>query len=188
MDAAKPMRADALRNREALIQAARTVFEGGDELRFDDFAKLAGVGTGTLYRHFPTREALVAAVYQHEVASLCDRARQLHATLPAAQALAIFLREFVDYLEPRERLARTLAALMATHSDEFSEGSRALEDAVTELVASGVAEGSIRRDANAGSVMMALHGVSGARDRPNWRAEADGLIALLVEGLRQTRR
>jgi hypothetical protein len=79
---------------------------------------------------------------------------------------------------------RTLAALMSTHSDEFSEGSQALERAVTELVASGVAEGSLRHDANAGAVMLALHGVGGAHDRANWRAEADGLVALLVDGLR----
>ena len=76
VDVTKPLRADAKRNREALIVAARQVFETGDEIRFDDFARRAGVGTGTLYRHFPTQDALVAAVYQEEVATLCQRAQE----------------------------------------------------------------------------------------------------------------
>jgi AcrR family transcriptional regulator len=188
MNATKPLRVDAQRNREAILAAARKVFEAGDyDLRFDDFAKLAGVGTGTLYRHFPSREVLVAEVYQEEVANLCERARELQATLPAADALALFLREMVDYMEPRQGLARTLAALMAPRSDEFSEGSRALEQAVTELVAAGIAEGAIRDDVDAGAVMMALHGIGAAHDRPNWRPEADGVATLLIDGLRRPR-
>jgi AcrR family transcriptional regulator len=85
MTADKPLRADARRKREALLATARELFDAGGffDLRFDDFARLAGVGTGTLYRHFPTREALAEAVYHGEVAALCDRARQLQATLPA---------------------------------------------------------------------------------------------------------
>ncbi len=100
MTADKPLRADARRNREALLAKAREVFDAGGffDLRFDDFARLAGVGTGTLYRHFPTREALAEAVYHGEVAALCDRARRLQATLPAAEALATFLRGMVDHI------------------------------------------------------------------------------------------
>src|SRR6187551_402254 len=99
MTAPKPLRADARRNRDALLATAREVFDSGDffDLRFDDFARLAGVGTGTLYRHFPTREALAEAVYHEEVATLCDRLRQLRAALPAAEALAAFLRGMVDH-------------------------------------------------------------------------------------------
>lgn len=185
MESTRPLRADALRSREALIAAARKVFETGNyDLRFDDFAKLAGVGTGTLYRHFPTREALASAVYQDEVANLCERARQLRATLPAAEALAVFLHELVEYMQPREGLARTLAALVAPRLDEFSEGSRALEQAVAELVAAGVAEQTIRNDVGSGAVMMALHGIGSAHDRTDWRVEADGVITLLLDGLR----
>ncbi len=186
MDAAKPLRADAQRNRGAIVAAARTVFETGDfDLRFDDFAPLAGVGTGTLYRHFPNREALIMAVYREEVASLCDRACELQHTLPASEALAAFLLEFVEFMETRYGLARTLAALMATRSEEFAEGSRELEQAVTELVAAGVGDGTFRDDVSAGAVMMALHGIGGARDRPEWRAEARGVVTLLVDGLRR---
>ncbi|MBB5803346.1 AcrR family transcriptional regulator [Saccharothrix ecbatanensis] len=187
MTADKPLRADAQRKREALLAKAREVFDTGDffDLRFDDFARLAGVGTGTLYRHFPTREALAEAVYHGEVAALCERARQLQATLPAAEALTTFLRGVVDHMDAHEGLARTLATLMADRSSVLAEGSRALEQAVTDLVTTAVREGAVRDDVDAGTVMMALHGIGAAHDRPDWRAEADGVITLLLDGLRR---
>jgi AcrR family transcriptional regulator len=182
----KPLRADAQRKRAALLATAREVFDAGDffDLRFDDFARLAGVGTGTLYRHFPTREALAEAVYHGEVVALCDRARELQATLPAAEALATFLRGMVDHIDAHEGLARTLATLMADRSSVLAEGSRALEQAVTDLVAAAVREGAVRDDVDAGAVMMALHGIGAAHDRPRWRAEADDVITLVLDGLR----
>ena len=181
----KPLRADAQRKREALLATAREVFDAGEffDLRFDDFARLAGVGTGTLYRHFPTREALAEAVYHGEVAALCDRARQLQATLPAEQALTTFLRGMVDHIDAHQGLARTLATLMADRSGVLAEGSRALEEAVTDLVAAAVRDGTVRDDVDAGAVMMALHGIGAAHDRPDWRAEADGVITLVLDGL-----
>jgi AcrR family transcriptional regulator len=183
---AKPLRADARRNHDALVATARQVFDAGRffDLRFDDFAALAGVGTGTLYRHFPTRGALAEAVYREEVASLCDRARDLRATLPAAEALAAFLRGMVDYLDSHRGLARTLATLMANAAGAQAEGGRALEQAVTELVADAVRAGTVRDDVGTGTVMMALHGIGAAHDRPDWRAEADGVITLVLAGLR----
>jgi AcrR family transcriptional regulator len=189
MTARKPLRADAQRNREALLAKARELFATGDffDLRFDDFARLAGVGTGTLYRHFPTREAMAEAVYHEEVAALCDRARELRETLPAEDALATFLRGMVDYLDVHQGLARTLATLMATGSGALTEGSRALEQAVTDLVAAAVASGAVRDDVGVGTVMMALHGIGSAHDRPDWRAEADGVITLVLDGLRRSR-
>jgi AcrR family transcriptional regulator len=187
MNTAKPLRADAQRNREALLAAAREVIDAGDffDLRFDDFARLAGVGTGTLYRHFPTREALAEAVYHEEVATLSERARELRATLPAVDALAAFLRGMVDHMDTYQGLARTLATLMATRSSAPAEGGQALELAVAELVADAVRDGAVRDDVDAGAVMMALHGIGAAHDhRPGWRAEADGVITLLLDGLR----
>ncbi|WP_123605574.1 TetR/AcrR family transcriptional regulator [Micromonospora sp. Llam0] len=192
--APKPLRADAQRNRAALLATARKVFATGAffDLRFDDFARLAGVGTGTLYRHFPTREALAEAVYREEVATLCGRARDLQATLPAAEALATFLRGMVDYLHAHAGLARTLATLMttgasaSTGSGTLAEGSRALEQAVTDLVAAAVSSGAVRDDVSAGAVMMALHGIGAAHDRDDWRAEADGVITLVLDGLRRS--
>lgn len=181
----KPLRADARRKREALLATAREVFDAGDffDLRFDDFARLAGVGTGTLYRHFPTRETLAEAVYHGEVAALCDRARQLQATLPAAEALATFLRGMVDHIHAHQGLARTLATLMATGSDTLAEGSKALEQAVTAMVTAAMQDGTVRDDVSAGAIMMALHGIGAAHDRPDWRTEADGVITLVLDGL-----
>ena len=185
MTAPKPLRADAQRNREALLAKARELFDAGDfDLRFDDFARLAGVGVGTLYRHFPTREALAEAVYHEEIATLCDRARQLQATLPAEEALTTFLRGMVGYLDAHQGLARTLATLMATRSGALAEGTQALERTVTDLVAAAVKDGAIRDDVGAGAVMMVLHGVSAAHDHPGWRAKADGVITLMLDGLR----
>ena len=186
MTSSRPLRADARRNRDALIARAREIFVAGDDdVRFDDFASLAGVGTGTLYRHFPTREALAAAVYQEEVAALVALAGQLRATLPAGEALAAFLRSMVDHIEAHQRLARRLSALLAAAPDMARSG-QALEQAVAELVAAAVQEGAIRDDVPAGAVMMALHGIGAAHDRPHWRAEADDVITLVLDGLRPT--
>ena len=180
----KPLRADARRNRDALITKGREIFADGDEgLRFDDFAHLAGVGTGTLYRHFPTRETLAAAVYEEEVATLCELARSLRETLPAGEALTAMLRRMVDHIDAGQTLARRLATLLATAPDQMARTGRALELAIAELVADGVKAGILRDDVPAGAVMMALHGIGAAYDRPEWRAEADGVITLVIDGL-----
>jgi len=183
----KPRRADARRNRDALVAAGRELFAAGDEsVRFDDFAGHAGVGTGTLYRHFPTRESLAAAVYEQEVATLCELARELRQALPPGEALTTLLRRMVDHIDADQTLARRLATLLAAAPDEMARGGRELELAVAELVADGVRAGVVRDDVPAGAVMMALHGIGAARDRPDWRAEADGVITLVIDGLART--
>ncbi len=189
MTSSKPLRADARRNRDALIARAREIFDAGDDdVRFDDFAGMAGVGIGTLYRHFPTREALAAAVYRQEVAILCELASRLHATLPPGEALAAFLRSMVDHIDAHQRLARRLAALLAAAPDEMARSGQDLEQAVADLVAAAVEDGAIRDDVPAGAVMMALHGIGAAHSRPDWRAEADAVITLVLDGLRQDNR
>ena len=186
MTAAKPLRADARRNRDALLAKARELFAGGCfDLRFDDFAKLAGVGTGTLYRHFPTRAALAEAVYREELTAMCTRARELQATLPAAEALAVFLRGFVGHLHAHQGLARTLDTLMATRSDALAEGGHELGQVMADLLAAGVEEGAIRDDVSAGAVMMVLHGICAACSPPGSRADADGAVTLMLDGLRR---
>lgn len=185
MPDAKPLRADAQRNRDVLIARGREIFSAGDEgIRFDDFARLAGVGTGTLYRHFPTREALAVAVLQQETAILCDLARELQAALPPGEALATFLRRFVAHIDAHHHLARRLAALVATAPSGPAANGRELDHAVAELMAAAANNGAIRVDIPAEAVMMALHGISAAHDRPNWRADADHVITLVLDGLR----
>ncbi|MFI5957638.1 TetR/AcrR family transcriptional regulator [Cryptosporangium sp. NPDC051539] len=185
MTEAKPLRADARRNRDALVTKARELFaDGGFDLRFDDFAKLAGVGTGTLYRHFPTREALAEAVYREELVAMCDRARELQATLPADEALESFLRGLLSHLNAHEGLARSLATLMATRTGALAEGAQALGQVINDLLAAAVRTGAVRDDVGAGAVMMAFQGICASYDHPAYRADADGVITLVLDGLR----
>ncbi|MFI5934462.1 TetR/AcrR family transcriptional regulator [Actinoplanes sp. NPDC051494] len=186
MTAAKPLRADARRNRDALLAKARELFASGCfDLRFDDFARLAGVGTGTLYRHFPTRAALAEAVYREELTALCVRARELRATLPAVEALAAFLHGFVDHLHTHQGLARTLATLMAGRSDTLADGGRDLDLAIADLLAAGVEEGTIRDDVGSGAVMTVVQGICNTCEQPGSRADADGAVTLVLDGLRR---
>jgi len=179
MSDAKPLRADARRNREAILIAARDVFDNGEELRFDDFAARADVGVGTLYRHFPTREALAVAVYQGEVQALCERARD--STLPPADALASFLRNFAEYLIRHGALARTLAALVDPAVQR--DGGNELEETVADLMARAVSQGAIRDDAMPGAVMVVLHGLGSAIGRADWELESKAAVELLIRGL-----
>ena len=186
MTAAEPLRADARRNRDALLAKARELFANGCfDLRFDDFARLAGVGTGTLYRHFPTRAALAEAVYREELTAMCARARELQAALPAVEALAAFLHGFVSHLHTHQGLARTLATLMAARSDALADGGRELDRVITDLLATGVEEGTIRDDVRAGAVMMVLQGICTACDQLGSRDDADGAVTLVLDGLRR---
>lgn len=186
MVAAKPLRADARRNRDALLTKARELFaDGRFDLPFDEFARLAGLGTGTLYRHFPTRAALAEAVYREELAALCGRGRTLLATRPPAEALATFLRGFVAHLYGHEGLARTLASLLTAHPDTLEDGGRELGQVITDLLGAGVEEGTIRGDAGAGAVLMVLQGICTACGHPGTRADADGAVTLVIDGLRR---
>lgn len=185
MTAAKPLRADARRNRDALLAKAREIFDAGDhDLRFDDFARLAGVGVGTLYRHFPTREALAEAVYREEVAAMCAHARDLGTTLPPVAALEAFLRGFVSHLHNHRGLAHALATLMATRSGAMTEGGEELAQAIGELLAAAADEGTIRDDVGVGPVMMVLHGICAAYFNPSGPSDADSAVTLVLDGLR----
>jgi AcrR family transcriptional regulator len=180
----KPLRVDARRNRDALIAKAREVFAaGGFDMRFDDFARLAGVGIGTLYRHFPTREALAEAVYREEITAMCDRARELRTTLPGDEALTTFLRGFMTHLHANQGLGRTLTALMATRTGTLAEGTRELGQAFADLLTAGAADGTLRDDIGAGAVLMALHGICATYDDPTSHPDADDLITLILDGL-----
>jgi AcrR family transcriptional regulator len=177
------LRADAKRNRDAIVAAAREAFEAGDfGLRFDDFAGLAGVGTGTLYRHFPTRAALAAAVFRDEADGLQRRARELGETLAPLDALETYLHEFVTYLDAHKGLAFALVRL--TGPDAVADGGRAIEAAIGELVTRAAAAGTIRNDVQASAVLIALHGITATHGQPGWTTDAHGLVSLVIDGLR----
>jgi len=176
----RALRADARRNRDAIVAAARDVFDHDEQLRFDDFATRAGVGVGTLYRHFPTREALAAAVYQGEVAALCAEAR--NPTRLAVEKLDAFLRGFVEYLIAHAGLARTLAAVVdpAVQAD----GGMELESTVADLLKEAANDGAVSSEVAVGAVMIVLHGIGSATDRPLWAAESRAAVELMLAGLR----
>lgn len=175
----KALRADARRNREAIIAAARSVFDGGERLRFDDFAARAGVGVGTLYRHFPTREALAVAVYEEEVARLCEQARD--PSRPASERLDAFLHTFVEYVIQHAGLARALAASVDPMTQ--AAGGNELECLVADLMTEAIVDGTVRTDASPGVVMMMLHGVTSSIDRPSWASEAQEVANYIIRGL-----
>lgn len=180
MPETKPLRSDARRNRDAIIAAARAVFENDEQLRFDDFAARAGVGVGTLYRNFPTRQALAAAVYEGEVVALCDHARD--ATRSPAENLDAFLRAFVEHVLSHAGLARILATVV-DHAT-LAEGGDVLERTVGELIGAAIADGTVRADADPGAVMTLLHGIGSAADRPQWASESRAAIEIVIAGLK----
>jgi AcrR family transcriptional regulator len=190
----RPLRADARRNRDALVATAREVVDAGTffDVRFDDFAALAGVGTGTLYRHFPTRQALAEAVYREEIHRLGERAGELRQDLPGFEALSTFLHEMVDLVRDHRGLARTLATLLGPGAapGQLAEGTRVLEQAVGGLVDAAVQDGTARPDVEAahvvGALVTALHGIGAVHDRPRSEPEARTLLTLLLDGLRRT--
>jgi len=175
----KALRADARRNRDAIVAAARQVFDSDEQLRFDDFAARAGVGVGTLYRHFPTREALAAAVYEGEMIALRDQARD--PTRSARENLDAFLRGFVDYLVDHSALALTLAGVVDAATQ--AGGGNELERTVADVMSRAADDGAIRGDVSPGAVMIVLHGIGSATDRPLWASESRAAVELLIAGL-----
>jgi AcrR family transcriptional regulator len=175
------MRADARRNRDAIVAAARDVFERDEHVRFDDFAARAGVGVGTLYRHFPSRDALTAAVYEGEVASLCAQARD--PARSAEENLEAFLRGFVEYMVAHAGLARTLATVV--DPTVLADGGIELEGTVADLLTRAALDGAIRNDVAVGAVMIVLHGIGSAIDRPLWVSESRAAVDLLLAGLKR---
>jgi AcrR family transcriptional regulator len=119
--AARPLRADAQRNRDALLEAASAAFaENGVDTSLEDVAKRAGVGIGTLYRHFPTRDALIEAAYRRGVEQLCDAADELRATHPGDEALELWMQRFVGYVATKRGLAGALKLGDGDHAELFA--------------------------------------------------------------------
>lgn len=186
MNAPKPLRADAQRNRDALLRAAREIFaEEQADVPFEDVARRAGVGAGTLYRHFPNRDALITAVFEGEVVALRDRAYHLMETSPPDEALATFLREMVDHMYSQRGLGRTFFAASEIAGGDLGGDGQVLEEAVTAILRHGVEQGVLRDDISAGTLMLALHGIGLASVHSERRVEADGVVQLMIDGLRR---
>jgi AcrR family transcriptional regulator len=183
--AAKPLRADAQRNRDTLVEVAAAAFaDHGVDASLEEIARQAGVGIGTLYRHFPTREHLVEVVYRREVEGLCHAADELALHHPPDVALEQWMQRFVDYIATKRGLATSLRILLNTNSTLFSDTSGRVSLALRRLVEAAVAAGSIRSDVDASDVLHALGGIYSAPDTKDWRDRSRRLVSLLMDGLR----
>ena len=180
----KAKRVDAQRNHDALLEAAADAFtERGIEASLEDVARRAGVGIGTLYRHFPTREALVEAAYRRGLETLCDQATQLGQDLPPAEALEAWMQAFVGYAATKRGLGAVLK-LAANKAELFAEVRARIRTAMDGLVSAAVAAGEIRPDANAADLLGAVSGVCMISDQPDWQDQSRRLVGLLMDGLR----
>ena len=178
-------RADAGRNRERLIDAAKAAFaEAGPGAPLDTIARRAGVGIGTLYRHFPSRESIIEAVYRREVTQLGDAAGRLLVEHPPADALHAWMRLFVDYIATKKVIAPALGAIAAGRADVFAVYGERIPAAMTLLVREAAASGAIRADANPDDLLRALLGFTYGNADPAWRGSALRLIDLVMDGLR----
>ena len=178
-------RADARRNRDRLLDAAVRAFSaGGPDDTLEAIARDAGVGIGTLYRHFPTRDALVEATYRNELARLCDAAAELLQTLPADRALRVWMDRFVDYMTTKRGMADALRAVIASGGNPYAQSRDRLVATLTDLLRAGAAAGTVRTDVAPGDVLAGLSGVSLAAGEPAQRDQARRLLDLLMDGLR----
>lgn len=181
----RPMRADARRNRDAVFAAAAEAFAArGVEASLEDIARQAGVGIGTLYRHFPTREALVFGTYQHEVELLSQSAPELAAELPPAEALREWMRRFVRYAATKRGVVGMLKTMMETDAELFVQTRRLVHDAAEQLLVGAARAGEIRVDISADDLMRSIGGICMASDQSGRPDGAARLVDLVFDGLR----
>ena len=181
----RPMRADAQRNRARLLEAAVRAFsQDGPEVTLDAIAKDAGVGIGTLYRHFPTREALVEAAYRNELARLCDAVPELLRDLPPDEATRRWMDRFVDYMTTKRGMAEALRAVIASGRNPYEQSRGQLIAAITTLLRAAGEAGMLRRDIEPADVLASLGGVSLTAGESAQREQAGRLLDLLMDGLR----
>jgi AcrR family transcriptional regulator len=180
----RSMRADARRNREKLLFAAAELFAAsGVEVSLDAVAQRAGVGIGTLYRHFPTREALVEAAYRNEVERLCEAAEELQRANPPDVALAEWMDRFVSYAATKRGMSDVLHSVVASNSDLFAQTRARLLAVITSLLDAATAAGTIRSDVDAEDVLRAMNGIWQVTEQ-DWQERARRLLTLLMDGLR----
>jgi AcrR family transcriptional regulator len=183
------VRADAQRNRRRLVEVARRAFAAGEgKVSLEAVAREAGVGIGTLYRHFPNREALVAAVYRAERGRLAEAAGELLAEQAPDRALRAWMGLFADYVATKREMADSLRALVADGTVTRSEAREELSGAVRQLLDAGAAEGTLRADVDAEDLVLGVVGIFIVCGLPEDRDRAARLLDLLMDGLRPDRR
>jgi AcrR family transcriptional regulator len=182
------MRADARRNHDRLLAEARTVFaEHGTDASLEDVARRAGVGIGTLYRHFPNRHALMSAVFEDAVNELLSRARELLTTPDACQALLTWLHEVVTHAAVYRGLSRALMSVSSTDSaSALSRCGTPMREAGAALLTRAQEAGAVREDVQIADLLRLTHAIALAvEESPEDPALADRLLTLTLNGLKR---
>jgi AcrR family transcriptional regulator len=178
-------RADAIRNRERILELAKEAFtRSGVNINLDELAREVGIGPGTLYRHFPTREALLEAVYRSEVERLAAAEREFTATMSPVEALRSWMLLFVDYIAAKQIIAAALNTMVGGPSKVFESTGHLVKGAIHRLVTRAMESGDIRPDLEPLDLLRALIGVSNVASGPGWQQSARRLVEILIAGSR----
>lgn len=177
-------RADAERNRERLLAAAVKAFAQSAEVPLEDVARRAHVGIGTLYRHFPTRAALIEAAYRHEVVRLCAPLAGSSRTLGPEATLRAWMERFIQYVAAKRGMIDALRSVLSADSELYAHTREQIVTALRSLLSDAAASGAIRSDADAEDVLRALQGVWQVTSEAEWQDKARRLLNLLMDGLR----
>ena len=182
---ARKPRTDALRNRKRILEVAKTAFtRQGANASLEEIAKQAGVGTGTLYRHFPTRDELIEGVYRNEVEKLAAAAARFAETMSPLEALRAWMVLLVEYIAAKHVIAPALNAIAGGPS-RLHEGSRTMiHAAIDGLVKRAKRTGDLRRNLDAYDLLRALIGVSHVGSGADWQQSARRLVDILIAGSR----
>jgi AcrR family transcriptional regulator len=178
-------RVDAQRNRERILEVAKQVFtRRGAEASMDEIAKRAKIGPGTLYRHFPNRDELLAAVYISEVEKLAEAQRKFSAELPPVEALRAWMLIFIDYIAAKKIIAPALNAMAGGPSRVFQQTNRLMEEAANALASRAVASRDLRPDVDPMDMLRAIYGVSSTGSTDDWPVKARQFVDILIQGSR----
>jgi AcrR family transcriptional regulator len=184
---ARKPRADSVRNRERVLEAAKAVFAaGGPAGSLEAVARQAGVGVGTLYRHFPTRQALFEAVYRHEVEQLVELAEQLETDLPPLEALRRWMHANVAFVATKKGMSAALAVAVHASSDLTAYSMDRLGLALERLLLRAVNAGVIREDIGTEDILRTIVGLCYTHDKPGWQSNVLRLVDVFVDGMRRS--
>jgi AcrR family transcriptional regulator len=181
-------RSDAQRNRERILETAKVAFtRRGADASLDEIAKQSGVGAGTLYRHFPTRDALIEAVYRSEVEKLAAAGRSFAAAMPPIDALRSWMLLFIDYIAAKHIIAPALNSVVGGPSRLYEDSRNLIQAAMEELVKRAKRSGDLRSDLDASDLLRAVIGVSYVGHGNDWQQSARRLVDILIAGSRRVR-
>jgi AcrR family transcriptional regulator len=182
--AVNPRRADTRRNHERILAAALESLTTSGEVSFNAIARKAEVGVGTVYRHFPTPEALVLAVYRREVQHLVDVVPSLLETNTPERAFRAWTGHLARYMMTKRGLADALrTAATTSHEELFAKAYEAMVSAVSTLLEANVRAGSVRADVDPQTVLRALSGLLHLNPREDWQSQTENLTDLLWKGM-----